>query len=292
MSVQQLATLQPFFGLPRGQEEALDLSTWKPLLKVEEVQSTSLSTTLDPVFICIDIEAYERDQSIITEIGVATLDTRDVRHIHPSTGAESWLSKIRSMHVIIDEHKQYINTRYVKGCPDKFHFGTSRYLTLSDTQALLQRAIQVPDILSNDNAEEQRKVMLVAHSLRGDRKYMTAIGVDLSAAKNIIMDVDTQRLCSSKKQPARLSRLLDQLEIKYNDLHNAGNDAAYTMQALVKMVFLDAFDPVRMQDIQSMLKNKPVRLHRYQINKKARKEALEKKVAGKVGSATEAQGLV
>jgi len=75
------------------------------------------------VFVCVDIEAYEKNSRLITEVGVATLDTRDIKSVPPGKQGTNWMSKIRARHFRIIENAQLHNHEYVKGCADKFDFG-------------------------------------------------------------------------------------------------------------------------------------------------------------------------
>lgn len=75
------------------------------------------------IFISVDIEANERNASQITEIGIATLDTRDIKSIVPGQGGKNWMDKIRARHFRINEYKHIRNTEFVNGCPDRFEFG-------------------------------------------------------------------------------------------------------------------------------------------------------------------------
>lgn len=75
------------------------------------------------VFVCIDVEAYERNTRIITEIGVSTLDTNDLKSLVPGEGGVEWMKKIRARHFRINENKHYNNTDFVAGCADRFEFG-------------------------------------------------------------------------------------------------------------------------------------------------------------------------
>lgn len=77
----------------------------------------------DAVFICVDVEAYERNSYQITEIGIATLDTRDLKFLSPGRGGVNWREMIRARHFRIKEHKHLINKDFVHGCPDRFEFG-------------------------------------------------------------------------------------------------------------------------------------------------------------------------
>jgi hypothetical protein len=77
----------------------------------------------DVVFVCVDIEANERNSTQITEIGIATLDARDIKSLAPGERGANWLSKIRARHFRINEYKHITNTEFVSGCPDRFEFG-------------------------------------------------------------------------------------------------------------------------------------------------------------------------
>ena len=75
------------------------------------------------VFVSIDVEACERNNKLITEIGVATLDTDDLVDIAPGQGGGNWMKLIRARHFRINEYKHLINHEFVVGAPDKFEFG-------------------------------------------------------------------------------------------------------------------------------------------------------------------------
>jgi hypothetical protein len=75
------------------------------------------------VFVCVDVEAYERNTRQITEIGIATLDTKDLASLNPGDGGVNWWKKIRARHFRIHEHKHLHNTEFIDGCADRFEFG-------------------------------------------------------------------------------------------------------------------------------------------------------------------------
>jgi len=75
------------------------------------------------VFVCVDVEAYERNTKLVTEIGIATLDTRDLASVVPGERGANWMSCIRARHFRINEHKHLNNVEFVAGCADKFEFG-------------------------------------------------------------------------------------------------------------------------------------------------------------------------
>ncbi|KFY71146.1 hypothetical protein V499_08671 [Pseudogymnoascus sp. VKM F-103] len=75
------------------------------------------------VFICVDIEAYEKNHRLITEIGIATLDTADIAKVAPEERGSNWFSAIRARHFRIKEYGHLNNTEYLQGCADMFRFG-------------------------------------------------------------------------------------------------------------------------------------------------------------------------
>lgn len=76
-----------------------------------------------PLFMAIDIEAYEQDQGLITEVGIAMLDTADIQNVAPGEGGKDWFPLIRAQHIRVKENAWAKNSRFVHGCADKFDFG-------------------------------------------------------------------------------------------------------------------------------------------------------------------------
>jgi len=50
------------------------------------------------IFVCVDVEAYEKDSSKITEIGISVLDVKSLGGIAPGLAGSNWRSKIRARH--------------------------------------------------------------------------------------------------------------------------------------------------------------------------------------------------
>lgn len=55
-----------------------------------------------------------------------------------------------------------------------------------------------------------------------------------------------------------MKTLLAALEIEAVNLHNAGNDARYTMQAFVKIAALRSNEPGRLDEVIRNIKGKPL----------------------------------
>ena len=95
-----------------------------PPLKAFDTEKPALySQEESVVFVCVDVEAYERNTRQITEIGIATLDTRDLESLNPGDGGVNWWEKIRARHFQINEHKHLNNAEFINGCADRFEFG-------------------------------------------------------------------------------------------------------------------------------------------------------------------------
>lgn len=202
----------------------------------------------DVIFVCIDCEAYENDQTKITEIGVAVLDTGEPKVATPATNAEQLISKIRAVHYRPIEYRNLVNKKYVKGCADRFGFGVSNWISIADAQGVLRRIFISPAAL-HDAADfskpippENRNIVIVGHGLSNDSKYLDQLHFPLPAIKNVVQKLDTQKAIpgSTKKTPIGLQRLLSALGIGPVNLHNAGNDAVYTLQALVTMAAMES----------------------------------------------------
>jgi hypothetical protein len=266
-----LLTLQHIFGLK-------DASHASPNIKPKDLERLELLKAAQPVFVCVDLEAFEFAQQKITEVGVSILDSRRLINKHPST----WLSHIDSRHMIISEHRHLVNKRFLHGCPDKFNFGKSKFVSLMQIQPTLTQLFKHPSpdfMLPSDNGT--RQLILVGHGLSNDKVYLNKINFDPHSTANILCDMDTTALVGSKKNTVGLSKMMTGLGVEPENLHNAGNDAAYTLQALVLIVVQHTEDPGAYLQAVSDAKGKldPAK-ERYKAHRKVlrEKKAAEAKV--------------
>ncbi|KAL2354964.1 hypothetical protein BJ546DRAFT_822309, partial [Cryomyces antarcticus] len=185
------------------------------------------------IFVAIDLEAYEFAQHKITEIGISTLDVGHLANVAAGADGSAWLSKIRTRHLLVEEYANLVNRRYVKGCPDKFDFGISEWIPLSSAARTLTDAFRVPADADSSSppatSKKYRDVILVGHGLSNDTDYLKRIAFSPYACGTVVATLDTQYLVSTKHNFCGLKRLLHALDIEPEHLHNAGNDAAYTM---------------------------------------------------------------
>jgi len=73
-----------------------DLAALFQILGLQDDAPTLRGTVL----LCVDCEAFEFDQSKVTEVGVAVLDTKDIRGIPAGDNAADWISKMRYAHYV------------------------------------------------------------------------------------------------------------------------------------------------------------------------------------------------
>lgn len=70
------------------------------------------------IVVCFDTESWVRDQKRLTEIGIATFDSRDMRAVRkPGMHGEELLKQIYFYHARIQEHAHLINIKFCSGDP-------------------------------------------------------------------------------------------------------------------------------------------------------------------------------
>lgn len=158
-------------------------------------------------FACIDVEAWEKDTKLITEIGMAFFE------IKPGGG-----SCFRHRHFLIAENLSKRNGRYVEDNRDSFLYGNSE--TLSQADAVIEV-----------NKELKDADYIVGHALAGDLAWLRSIGVSAVGAagkgagkkpqgeesEQIPRQaklVDTQKLASFSSKRSSAARLERQKQAK------------------------------------------------------------------------------
>ncbi|KAK4506603.1 hypothetical protein PRZ48_000335 [Zasmidium cellare] len=193
------------------------------------------------VFVCIDCEAFEFGPEKVMEVGVSVLDTSKIDLIDPEITSQDLISHIESAHYRIEEYGHLRNKRWVKGNPDAFAFGSSTWVKKADAKKVLLRIFQDAGNLSNAATlneplkGEVRNVVLVGHGIKNEVDYLKRLDFPLAAPRNIVHKLDTSTILSTKKQQVALKNLLQMtgINVDKSHLHNAGNDAAYTLHALM-----------------------------------------------------------
>lgn len=166
-------------------------------------------------YLAVDVEAWERDSTKVLEVGLAWVSAAGLT--------------VHCRHLIVTDHLCYHNGEFVADNRAHFNFGCSEYVELSELNALLAHAV---DEIATDG-----DVYLVGHSIMGDLRWLEGQGVDLGTRHLTICDVgQAHQARSHALQLTKLQKMMDELGMDYCDLHNAGNDAFYSVEVLRQMM--------------------------------------------------------
>jgi len=191
----------------------------------DKTKQSLIGAAMDKVFLrsailfCVDVEAWERQISRVTEIGVAIYDPR---------GQEMALSPfIKTYHILIEENKHLKNGQFVPHHANNFNGGVSYVLKKNDATLLMQRLV-------NEYFNHPMPCLLVGHDVRGDIKWLKQLGVRIPDQVEVL---DTQTLYSQThgKQGNSLKNALRDIGQPYAFLHNAGNDAYFTVLLAMRL---------------------------------------------------------
>lgn len=86
-----------------------------------------------------------------------------------------------------------------------------------------------------------RKVVIVGHGVDGDIAFLYGIDVDVYDLPGLLEIVDNQRMQQHRckyHDPQKLGVVLSNLNIPSCYLHNGGNDAVYTLQAMLSVAVI------------------------------------------------------
>ncbi|KAK7060577.1 hypothetical protein VNI00_001343 [Paramarasmius palmivorus] len=190
----------------------------------------------------MDFEGWEYDHTLITEFGYSL--------IYWDEGKEVF----EDGHFIVKEHKGYQNTRWVTGNRDHYNFGESQIITKAEFKRRIQGLFQ--------RLRSMGTCFLVFHDPTQDVKYLksSSVEVDISDVSYVLPDdkpepglfvVDTDDLFGAlvgdgeNENRHSLQRVCAHLQIPTQFLHNAGNDAHYTLLACKEMAQGETLDVQR-----------------------------------------------
>ncbi|KAF2491825.1 hypothetical protein BU16DRAFT_432217, partial [Lophium mytilinum] len=179
----------------------------------------------------IDLEWHDRERGELTEIGIAVLDSRDIKNVEPGTNGENWMKQVWYYHLRI---KEAGHLQFSKGNPEKFQWGTTVWVTMEQAKAILTDCFNWPAEDIQD--PRPRPIVFLGHALHNDiRKLKEKMGLDLDQFGTIVKKVDTQIMAKNvgigprRRQVIGLATLCNELGISPSELHNCGNDIAFTM---------------------------------------------------------------
>jgi len=211
-----------------------------------------------PFFVCVDCESWERNHSAITEIGIATLDMGALPPSQQLT-YEIIMPLMTYRHIRITEHKRLRNGKFVPDAADLFDFGTTEFRALKALPEMLAEAFTPPPLpmyTTPKGKKRRRTIAFVGHDAAADIKYLYDCKFDSGVAvRETLLRLDEEagfeaggpremdvfdtaemyKAITGETNTKGLGKMLLELELKPWNLHNAGNDAAYTLRAFVKM---------------------------------------------------------
>ncbi|KAF7619300.1 hypothetical protein F9C07_2437 [Aspergillus flavus] len=250
--VEGLRRVQSYLGLRSSEtDDLIDDAAWEEKKAQEPVPETPRPLHMDQpapfpfwmesVFISIDVESNEYHHKQITEVGISILDTLDLVGMSPAEAGAHWRTKIQSRHLRVEEYAHHVNQHFVAGCPGNFDFGASEWVSADDLGAVVQNAFQIPS--SSSSTRAPRHLVLVGHAVSSDVQYLRQIGVRMErkpeGTAGFIGVVDTAeffRIIRGEPTTRKLADILQEFNMTGWHLHNAGNDARYTMEVMLCMM--------------------------------------------------------
>lgn len=119
----------------------------------------------------------------------------------------------------------------------------SEWLSITDAPREISNCFKFPVSGENDSpkientqAGSKRNLILVGHDIATDVNYLRKIGYDplnLANLQEVVDTVSMYRALEREPNPRNLGSILENLDIAGWYLHNAGNDAVYTLQAMI-----------------------------------------------------------
>ncbi|KAI4941356.1 hypothetical protein J4E91_010801 [Alternaria rosae] len=202
------------------------------------------------IVVNFDTENWVCNHNMLTEIGVSTFDSRDMRALPgPGMHGEELLKQVYFYHARILENAHLLNLKWCPGDPEANRFGSTRFLTKSEAKDMLTAMFQWP-VDEKDTSEGFCPVVVMGHALQGDMAMLNStLGFNAMAPGTVVKVIDTQYLAkecgydSWGGNKIGLSSLVGMCAFSYRDAHTASNDAAMTLIAAVQMVLPSDFKP-------------------------------------------------
>lgn len=194
-------------------------------MKEQWEKAQNMVKTKKYFFVAVDVESYERDHSCILEVGWSMFDSKS--------------EKFMDRHFCATEYKHLKNGQFVPDRKDRFMFGDTVWESLTNIRD------EIIKDLTGEN--EKGNVVFVGHDVQMDVKYLESMKVNVEEVINPAAYFDTAEMNAARvgkpNQRLGLGKLLDELDIENYCLHNAGNDAHYTLCLFLELCKLPLQSP-------------------------------------------------
>lgn len=196
-------------------------------------QWLSTPATRPIVFVSIDFE-YKCTNKDLTEVGLSILDTANVvipeTPTSPLEYAAAFAEHIKSHHLRVAEHHLWINTFPLGSDPAGFspEFGKSKKVP---ARYLVERMRSIMW-----RTGWKREYVLVGCALENERGTLERLGFNLAS---FTYEVDIQqedRSIRHDNHHGSLGKICGKLGLAAQNIHNAGNDARYTLECMLRQV--------------------------------------------------------
>lgn len=192
-------------------------------------------------WLAADFEAWEMDHTYLIEFGHSLVTFANGKRLED-----------RKEHFIVQEARGYVNSKYVPDHRHKYQFGESVTLPRVEFKQRIKDLIE--------NLMQSGPVYLIMHDNNQDLKYFRKnLNMPLEGLSHLIPDkvpdsgliaIDTSDLIGAllgedsgnRTGLLKMCQLLD-IDTPYH--HNGGNDAEFTLQALIKMAEGNSVDKQR-----------------------------------------------
>jgi len=173
------------------------------LRQVEELRKLGNDSKL---FVTFDMERFEHDQEKMLEIGISRCKGQE----------------LSGDHYIVEENMRYRNGDLVPDNREKFVFGNSKIRNEREIMRIL--------------GEETKKAdYVVSHAIDTDWHFLPQSIYNICEHK-IIDAQDFFQIIQNKSHIVSIETSCNELHIQTQFLHNAGNDAIYTMIYFMKLL--------------------------------------------------------
>lgn len=114
---------------------------------------------------------------------------------------------------------------------------TSEFIKQADIPSILEQLVDKATLVDPvDGTAKPRPVVLVFHECSGDISFLKTLGYSIYNAENVLEIADTREMhqfVARSDDSRALGAVLNYLDIPSQHLHNAGNDAVYTLRAMI-----------------------------------------------------------
>ena len=138
----------------------------------------------------------------------------------------------------------------------------SEFINLKDAPHIISTCFKPPysgpgKLSTGDNEQPKRNIILVGHDVGADIQYLQSVGYDVLNLSNLLEQADTAimwRYLKRETNPRNLGSILAELGIIGWNLHNAGNDAVYTLQAMIGIAIKHIEEKQKKRDVKDLEK--------------------------------------